>query len=81
MKRFIVIGNSMALDVSPGTPHVGMVPPDNGFIINAPDYVFEGWGYDARKVGDERFIKPRPPCGWAYDPETGTVYRTGEVLP
>jgi hypothetical protein len=79
MKRFIVIGNSVALDVSPGTPYVGTVPPDGGCLVNAPDYVFEGWGYDSRKTGDERFIKPRPPEGWAYDPETGTVYRTEDV--
>lgn len=81
MKRFIVIGNSIALDVSPGTPYVGKAPPDNGFVINAPDYVFEGWGYDVRREGDERFIKPRPPEGWAYDEATGTIYRTGEELP
>lgn len=79
MKRFIVYGNSMALDVSPGSPRAGVKPPDNGFLIDAPDYVFEGWGYDARKTGDERFIKPRPPEGWAYDPKTGTVCRVEDL--
>ena len=79
MKRFIVIGNSVALDVSPGTPYAGTVPPDNGFLIHAPDYVFEGWGYDARKEGDARFIKPRPPEGWRYDEAFGTIYRSEDV--
>jgi len=79
MKRFIVIGNSVALDVSPGTPHVEKMPPDNGCLVNAPDYVFEGWGYDAREEGDARFIKPCPPEGWVYDPETGTVCREGDL--
>lgn len=79
MKRFIVIGNSIALDVSPGAPYVGKVPPDNGFLIHAPDYVFEGWGYDARKEGDERFIKPRPPDGWKYDDASGAIYREADM--
>ena len=75
MKLFIVIGNAVALDVSPGTPHVGTVPPDNGFMVTAPDYVFEGWGYDARREGDARFLRPMPPEGWKYDAESGTFYR------
>lgn len=41
-------------------------------IVEAPDYVFEGWGFDETKEGDERFIKPIPPEGWYYDDETGT---------
>lgn len=80
MKRFIVIGNSCALDISPGTPHAGKVPPDNGFVVvDAPDYVFEGWGYDARKTGDARFIKPFPPEGWVYDPISGTICREADL--
>jgi hypothetical protein len=75
MKRFIVIGNSIALDVS----NTEKKPPDNGFLVTAPDWVFEGWGYDARKSGDDRFIKPRPPEGWVYDPETGTVCREADL--
>lgn len=43
-------------------------------FIEAPDYVFEGWGYDETAKGDERFIKPTPPEGWAYDDDTGTFY-------
>lgn len=49
--------------------------------VDAPDCVFEGWGYDAAKEGDERFIQPTPPEGWEYDPETGTFYPKGELPP
>lgn len=49
--------------------------------VDAPDRVFEGWGYDETKEGDERFIKPQPPEGWAYDPDTGTFYPNGELPP
>lgn len=47
--------------------------PDIVFA-EAPDYVFEGWGYDATAEGDARFIQPTPPEGWAYDDATGTFY-------
>lgn len=47
---------------------VGYFPPDLLFV-EAPDYVFEGWGYV-----DGKFIKPEPPEGFLYDEETGTFY-------
>lgn len=50
-------------------------------FAEAPDYVFEGWGYDAAAEGDARFIQPTPPEGWLYDPETGTFYRESEPEP
>ena len=43
-------------------------------IVEAPDYVFEGWGFDPNEDGDARFIKPTPPAGWEYDDKTGTFY-------
>ena len=49
--------------------------------VDAPDYVFESWGYDGSKEGDERFIQPVPPEGWAYDPGTGTFYQIGDIPP
>lgn len=49
--------------------------------VDAPDYVFEGWGYDETKEGDARFIQPLPPEGWEYDPENGTYYQEGELPP
>ena len=44
-------------------------------FAEAPDYVFEGWGFDSSKNGDARFVKPTPPEGWLYDDATGTFYR------
>lgn len=54
--------------------------PDDLFV-DAPDYVFEGWGYDETQEGDARFIQPTPPEGWEYDPDTGTFYPIGELPP
>lgn len=53
----------------------------NILFIDAPDYVFEGWGYDSEAEGDARFIKPTPPDGWLYDDETGTFYPENELPP
>lgn len=36
--------------------------PKNLLFVEAPDYVFEGWGYV-----DNEFITPTPPEGWLYD--------------
>lgn len=44
-------------------------------FVEAPDTVFEGWGYD-EETGE--FIQPEIPEGWAYDAETGTFYRVDE---
>lgn len=54
--------------------------PDVEFV-EAPDYVFESWGYDAAAEGDARFIQPTPPEGWLYDAGTGTFYPEGETAP
>ena len=50
-------------------------------FVDAPDYVFEGWGYDAEAEGDAKFIKPTPPDGWLYDDGTGTFYKEGTQAP
>lgn len=55
--------------------------PESDVFADAPDYVFEGWGFDADLEGDERFVKPIPPEGWLYDDATGTFYRDGDVPP
>ena len=57
---------------------VGMFPPALIFV-GAPDYVYEGWGFDPDRSGDERFVPPEPPEGWFYDIETGTFYPEGEL--
>lgn len=58
----------------------GRFAPDIIFV-EAPDYVFEGWGYDESVEGDARFIKPEPPEGFLYDDKTGTFYPEGEEPP
>lgn len=54
---------------------IGYFPSDLLFV-EAPDYVFEGWGYM-----DGEFIKPTPPEGWLYDDKTGTFYQEGYEPP
>lgn len=56
----------------------GLYAPDIVFV-EAPDYVFEGWGYDPDAEGDARFVQPIAPEGWLYDPETGTFYPENET--
>lgn len=48
---------------------------ENILFVEAPNYVFEGWGFDNTKEGDNRFVKPIPPEGWLYDDKTGTFYQ------
>lgn len=48
-----------------------MFPPTDLFV-EAPDYVFEGWGYDEHAEGDARFVRPEVPDGYEYDEGTGT---------
>lgn len=50
-------------------------------FVDAPDFVAEGWGYDASADGDARFIRPTAPEGWLYDDATGTFYPEGETKP
>ena len=54
---------------------IGYFPPELEFV-EAPDYVFEGWGY-----ADGQFIKPTAPEGWLYHDATGTFYQEGTVPP
>lgn len=46
----------------------GLYAPDIVFI-EAPDNVFEGWGYSGGG-----FVQPEAPEGWLYDAATGTFY-------
>lgn len=84
MKVFQIKNNSCYHDTTAKFPTVaatvGRFPPSVLFV-EAPDYVREGWGYDASKEGDERFLQPQPPEGWLYDIETGTFYPEGEKPP
>lgn len=75
MKIFQIVDGICYYDATPVHPTladtIGKYPPDVIFV-EAPDYVFENWGFDETKEGDERFIKPTPPEGWYYDDETGS---------
>lgn len=84
MKIFQILDNICHWDATKKHPTLESTEekyaPDILFV-EAPDYVFEGWGYDADAEGDARFIKPTPPEGWLYDDATGTFYPEGEVPP
>lgn len=78
MKIFQVVNNFCFKDYTPMYKSVEEAKkhyaPDIEFI-EAPDYVFENWGYNRRaKTEEKRFIKPTPPEGWEYDENTGTFY-------
>lgn len=72
MKIFQIEGNLCHWDATNQFPTLESLadcfPPDLLFV-EAPDYVFEGWGY-----ADGEFIKPEIPEGWLYDDKTGTFY-------
>lgn len=72
MKLFQIVNDFCYYDITKQFPTkastVGFFPPDVEFV-EAPDYVFEGWGYV-----DGEFIQPTPPEGWLYDANTGTFY-------
>lgn len=74
MKIFQIENNRCHWDATPIHPTiadtVGKYAPEVVFV-EAPDYVFEGWGYDSTESGEERFIKPLPPDGWTYNEHTG----------
>lgn len=75
MKIFQILGGFCHWDassvISSLDEAVTRFAPDLEFV-EAPDYVHEGWGYDASLDGDERFIRPSAPDGWIYDETTGT---------
>lgn len=80
MKIFQILGNFCHWDATKVVTSIEMTKlkyaPDIIFV-EAPDYVFEGWGFDDTKDGDERFLKPEAPEGWLYDDKTGTFYQEG----
>lgn len=49
-------------------------------FVEAPDFVFEQWGFNENAEGDARFIKPTPPEGWLYDDNTGCFYPNNPEL-
>lgn len=84
MKVFQIISgwcyNDMTSQFPTVADTVGKFAPDI-VIVETPDYVYEGWGYDGTKEGEERFIQPQPPEGWLYDEGSGTFYQEGTTAP
>ena len=84
MKIVQIVNNFVHWDATNVFPTIesttGKFTPETLFV-EAPDYVFEGWGYDPDAEGDARFIKPTPPEGWLYDDGTGTFYPENELPP
>lgn len=78
MKIFQIKANVCYLDVTGKLLDNGNANErisEKDIFVDAPDYVFEGWGYDAFAEGNARFIKPTVPEGWFYDDITGTFYQ------
>lgn len=84
MKVFQIVDGFCFYDATRLYPNAGEAArhysPDT-LWVDAPDYVFDGWGYDETAEGDARFIQPTPPDGWEYDDATGTFYPSGETPP
>lgn len=65
---------------------VGRYPADCVFV-EAPDTVFEGWGYRTvdeegnAVTGDDRFTKPVPEDGFFYDDDSGQILPIEELAP
>lgn len=80
MKVFQILGGFCHWDATEVVPTLadaaGRFSSDMVFA-EAPDYVYEGWGFDATAVGEGRFLRPVPPEGWIYDEATGTFYPEG----
>ena len=84
MKVFQIENNICYWDATKQFPNVDATIgrfPAALLFVEAPDYVFEGWGYDPDAEGEECFLKPTPPEGWLYDDETGTFYQEGYKPP
>lgn len=84
MKIMQIVGRFCHWDATKQVPTLAEArvrfAPDMVFV-EAPDYVFPGWGYDASADGDARFIRPEVPVGWKYDDDTGTLYSEDTVPP
>ena len=81
MKKFQIVNGFCYKDITGMAKKVNLSDFPALVWIEAPDYVFEGWGYDPTKEESERFLKPVPPEGWLYDDGTGAFYEDGQIAP
>ena len=73
MKIFQIVGGICHKDVTMLANHHDLSKITALQIVEAPDYVFGGWGFDPDREGDERFVKPIPPRGHIYNEKTGCM--------
>lgn len=84
MKIVQILGGFVHWDASSSVPSLEAASrlfAADMIFVEAPDYVFEGWGFDPMQDGDARFVRPEPPEGWLYDDATGTFYPKNEPPP
>lgn len=74
MKVFQIVDNFCYKDITALSEKTDLTKIVALHWVETPDYVFAGWGFDETKEGNERFIQPEPPEGWAYNAATGTFY-------
>ena len=66
MKIVQILGGFVHWDASASVPSLEAASrlfAADMIFVEAPDYVFEGWGFDPMQDGDARFVKPEPPEG------------------
>lgn len=81
MKVFQIVDNFCYKDITELSKKTDLSYITALHYEETPDYVFAGWGFDETKEGDDRFIQPEAPEGWAYDGETGTFYEISAGKP
>ena len=72
MKIFQIVNGFCHWDATPQFPTLKSLEGKFGAeceFVEAPDYVFEGWGHI-----DGEFLQPEAPEGWLYDESSGTFY-------
>ena len=48
-------------------------------IVDCPDEVMVGWGFNPNVAGDARFVRPVPAEGQSYNPETGEIWNPEDI--
>lgn len=74
MKVFQVLNGFCHYDATPfvnSIEHAKEIHSPEINFVEAPDFVFEGWGFDENAEGDDRFIRPTAPVGYIYDEKSG----------
>ena len=86
MSKVFEVVNGICVDKLPFTSLTTTITSrsSNVLFVQAPDYVFPGWGYKITDdegnalTGDACFIKPTAPDGYFYNDETGEFVADSE---